>query len=424
MEYEKIHKALKKSHESETRLLAKCTELNADIVNNAAKVSSALKLSEDDQNTIAGLKAEIEKAWKMVDASHEKEARAKDSIQGLKLEIANLGSVVERGPDAMTAGMDQTVEELIAAKEALAAERDAQVDQIVSLRNEVAEMSERLRTAESSKQGLEDELGKLRDQVESKKLEGEREARKKERLDKELAELKTKLENKQHDIKAKTHTIKEAEEAAAKLEGMLKEQRGATERAKKEYGALNEKLQKLTTELEEQMRSNAQLVTENGTKRAELEARETELSGIKQDALRAGKIRDATVAKLQGVEKEKRETERDRDDLKRTIAELERQIEAERKQAETEVKKQHELKRERDILTKLKSQAESATVEQRDLVKVNENTRKTLEQEIQGYKMEAQKQAKMILLAREAEGEVRRRGVGRDGAVPRRRSRR
>ena len=243
---------------------------------------------------------------------------------------------------------------------------------------------------------MEDELGKLRDQVESKKLEGEREARKKERLDKELAELKTKLENKQHDIKAKTHTIKEAEEAAAKLEGMLKEQRGATERAKKEYGALNEKLQKLTTELEEQMRSNAQLVTENGTKRAELEARETELSGIKQDALRAGKIRDATVAKLQGVEKEKRETERDRDDLKRTIAELERQIEAERKQAETEVKKQHELKRERDILTKLKSQAESATVEQRDLVKVNENTRKTLEQEIQGYKMEAQKQAKMI----------------------------
>jgi chromosome segregation ATPase len=396
VEYEKIHKALKKSHESETRLLAKCTELNADIVNNAAKVSSALKLSEDDQNTIAGLKAEIEKAWKMVDASHEKEARAKDSIQGLKLEIANLGSVVERGPDAMTAGMDQTVEELIAAKEALAAERDAQVDQIVSLRNEVAEMSERLRTAESSKQGLEDELGKLRDQVESKKLEGEREARKKERLDKELAELKTKLENKQHDIKAKTHTIKEAEEAAAKLEGMLKEQRGATERAKKEYGALNEKLQKLTTELEEQMRSNAQLVTENGTKRAELEARETELSGIKQDALRAGKIRDATVAKLQGVEKEKRETERDRDDLKRTIAELERQIEAERKQAEMEVKKQHELKRERDILTKLKSQAESATVEQRDLVKVNENTRKTLEQEIQGYKMEAQKQAKMI----------------------------
>jgi len=44
----------------------------------------------EDQSTISALKKEIEKAWKMVDASHEKEARAKETIQQLKLEIANL----------------------------------------------------------------------------------------------------------------------------------------------------------------------------------------------------------------------------------------------------------------------------------------------------------------------------------------------
>jgi len=52
--------------------------------------------------------------------------------------------------------------------------------------------------------------------------------------------------------------------------------------------------------------------------------------------------------------------------------------------------------RERDILNKLKTQAENATQRQMDLVKINENTKKNLEQEIQGYKVEAQKQAKMI----------------------------
>jgi hypothetical protein len=41
-------------------------------VANAAKVQTALKLSEEDQQTIGALKKEIEKAWKMVDASHEK----------------------------------------------------------------------------------------------------------------------------------------------------------------------------------------------------------------------------------------------------------------------------------------------------------------------------------------------------------------
>ena len=40
---------------------------------------------------------EIEKAWKMVDASHEKEQRARETIQSLKLEIANLSKLVEQG---------------------------------------------------------------------------------------------------------------------------------------------------------------------------------------------------------------------------------------------------------------------------------------------------------------------------------------
>lgn len=112
-EYEKLHRALKKSHESEKRLIKKCRELNAEIVSNAAKVSppaardalsargdagagllpstgalrhppeprpprligrvvsgaavpplqvqTALKLSQEDQNTIGSLKREIEK---------------------------------------------------------------------------------------------------------------------------------------------------------------------------------------------------------------------------------------------------------------------------------------------------------------------------------------------------------------------------
>merc|ERR1719407_29912 len=61
-EYDKLHRALKKSHESEKRLIKKCRELNAEIVSNASKVQTALKLSQEDQNTIASLKREIEKA--------------------------------------------------------------------------------------------------------------------------------------------------------------------------------------------------------------------------------------------------------------------------------------------------------------------------------------------------------------------------
>lgn len=56
LEYEKLHKALKKSHDSEKRLMLKCRELNAEIVANASKVATALKLSQEDQANIASLK--------------------------------------------------------------------------------------------------------------------------------------------------------------------------------------------------------------------------------------------------------------------------------------------------------------------------------------------------------------------------------
>lgn len=55
-EYEKLHRALKKSHENEKRLIKKCRELNQEIVQNAAKVQTALRLSTEDRNNLALLK--------------------------------------------------------------------------------------------------------------------------------------------------------------------------------------------------------------------------------------------------------------------------------------------------------------------------------------------------------------------------------
>ena len=67
--------------DNEKRLTKKVKELNGEIVGNAAKVQTALRLSEEDQTTIITLKKEVEKAWKLVDASHEKVT----DIQLLKL---------------------------------------------------------------------------------------------------------------------------------------------------------------------------------------------------------------------------------------------------------------------------------------------------------------------------------------------------
>jgi len=150
IEYEKLHRALKKSHESEKRLIKKCRELNAEIVANAAKVQTALKLSQEDQNTIASLKKEIEKAWKMVDAAHEKEVRAKETIHQLKMEIANLSKLVEQGA-GLSLGQESTVHELEEQRDALQLERDQKAIEVEELSKETKYLKDKMSDLDEAK---------------------------------------------------------------------------------------------------------------------------------------------------------------------------------------------------------------------------------------------------------------------------------
>lgn len=58
--------------DNERRLAAKCKQLNEDLVGAGARVTAALRLSEEDQTTIATLRKELEKTWRQIGASHDK----------------------------------------------------------------------------------------------------------------------------------------------------------------------------------------------------------------------------------------------------------------------------------------------------------------------------------------------------------------
>ena len=124
-EYSKLHRALTKSHDQEKRLIKKCRELNTEIVNNAAKVQSALYMAQKDDTTIASLRKEIEKAWKLVDQAHDKEIKAKDTINQLKDEISNLSKLVEKGA-GLSAGQENMVKELLRVRDELQRQTEEQ----------------------------------------------------------------------------------------------------------------------------------------------------------------------------------------------------------------------------------------------------------------------------------------------------------
>ena len=169
-EYEKIHRALKRSHDHERKLIKKVRELNTEIVNNASKVHTALKLSQDDQNTIGTLRKEIEKAWKMVDAAQGKESRAKETITQLREEISNLSKLVEKGAK-LSGGQESMVKELIGTRDELQRQSEEQTQQTRALEGQLAEVHRHKEEMEVDIAGLRAKVESLEEQLTARQAE-------------------------------------------------------------------------------------------------------------------------------------------------------------------------------------------------------------------------------------------------------------
>ena len=89
-EHENLYHALKKSLENEGKLRAHVEKLNDTIMSNASRVKAAVSLTQEDAATIELLKTEVNRAWKLVETAKVKEEKAREIIQGLRNEIAQL----------------------------------------------------------------------------------------------------------------------------------------------------------------------------------------------------------------------------------------------------------------------------------------------------------------------------------------------
>ena len=89
-EYENLYNAFKKSVENESKMRGHIEKLNGTIMNNASRVKAAMRLTQEDAATIELLKTEVDRAWKLVETAKVKEEKAREIIEGLRNEIAQL----------------------------------------------------------------------------------------------------------------------------------------------------------------------------------------------------------------------------------------------------------------------------------------------------------------------------------------------
>lgn len=395
LEYEKLHRALKKSHESEKRLIKKCKELNSEIVSNATKVQTALNLSKDDQMTIQNLKKEIERAWKMVEASHEKEQRAKETIHNLKAEITNLNSLVEQGA-GLSVNQENTVNSLITQRDDLLKTRDKLESQVQRMTQENISLTETVQKHESEKLQGEVEITNLRDMLNAKRTEAERELRRRERLEKELQELKQSLESRNKNLRAIQNSIKEQEDLKGLHDKQLKDQKSVVEALAEKEEKLQADIDKLKKETKDDEERRKKLHEENVELGKELKVKAEEMKACAQEKDKAQKAFDQLKRKKALEDDERHEIEMSRGVLRSDTENLIREIDQLRKQVEVDSKAVAEIMRERETLYRSVLRTDDRTKNQSELVKHHDSRKQLLEKDVTRVKADLQDAIKRV----------------------------
>ncbi|KAI8819407.1 uncharacterized protein EV422DRAFT_111653 [Fimicolochytrium jonesii] len=415
-EYDKLHKLFVQSRKNETSLVQKCKDIASELSANAAKVQAALRLSQNDRSQIIALKKEVRKAWKMVELSTEKENRAKELINSLKAEVETVrkelseqdgGTTYSTGANAMAGiGRDKLIEIQLDQEDQiskLAEQRDTllkQVDEITADLTRVTaendEFQSKVERLVTERGTLTDELLTIKDLLATKKSELDRESRAREKLETSLRQANEISLQKDDDVAARLQDIKLLREQIGKLEVGCKEERAKVERVEKEKENVNARLARLQQEYDEQVLTTTRLLSENQQQTGEIKGWEEELAKYKEEYRGVTRVRDTLQKRIKALEDAKLEAELERDQLKGGNHSLSQNLEAARRNLDISHKQVDSLTRERDIAQKNFVKATGTTQKQITVVKLAEQTKRNLEQEIMGYKDEATKMRKLI----------------------------
>ena len=122
-EFEKLHKALKNSHERETEYLKKCKELHDTILNDTAGVETAIKFTQENDNKMKKLKKKLEEVKENLKQMKEREQRNIEKIQALKNAMRNMDESL-KNTQSMSTGKANEINDWMAKKEDLTTKQE------------------------------------------------------------------------------------------------------------------------------------------------------------------------------------------------------------------------------------------------------------------------------------------------------------
>lgn len=180
-------------------MVKRCKDLNETILQNAARVKAAIKLTQEDSQTIAILRKEVDKAWKLVEQAKNNEEKARKIISDLKNEISHLSKIVDKG-SGLNVGEDNSVTKMMEEKAKLE-NQVIQKDELINQSNiERSNLSQKIARLENDILREKDDIEKLKNENEKLKTDKSREERQNRNAEEEKKNLQSNLQEKDQAI--------------------------------------------------------------------------------------------------------------------------------------------------------------------------------------------------------------------------------
>ncbi|KDO22235.1 hypothetical protein SPRG_12321 [Saprolegnia parasitica CBS 223.65] len=395
-EVEKMLNALTKSQESEQRLVRRTREIVHEIGTNQDKYARDKEEELEAYNYKKKVQVEIEVMWGQVANSHKIETEKQAKLNDLRTSIAMLEEELKNG-SGWSEAQEEAMAKLKRQRADGAREVDTKTTELQQVRMQVNALHALVTEAEEEQFRLDEALARANEDVAERKSSADKETRRKFVLEKQLKALKSEAELLNAEHKRKVGQVKDGEAVLKQKETQLRESKARMEKYLKQYDVLYRSTHQFTEAMESQWQKNQEILAMNNHMETEVATKEDVIAKLVTECTKIEALVELTKEKIADVNAAKAKVDAKRDTCKLALNELENvTMEVERKQGEAVRKTLDDLIRQRELVNKMLVRAADTSQGTHDLIKIQENTMKNLENEISGYRQSVKKQRDMI----------------------------
>jgi len=405
---------------NESALYNKCTELSRFLNSCIVKIQGVLNISRNDRINLLNLNLELEKAWKRIEEKNESEVLLRETIDLLKTEIVKYRKRVKAKLDDLPDNIidDSTIkveegeaidyvkglEEKVAS---LTKEINKQHQDILKLESDSIKKETDLSSLNDKNKEITEQMTQLQGEFIKTRLEKERETREKHKLEHLIENLNKTIEEKDKATEEKIKELSEYNDVIERYKEELGKEQMKNKNTDKAKEFIEATVEKQQMEMEEQNVKINLLVTENYKNESVIRKLEMQISQLNNKNDKLVKLNDQLMRKQKVLEESIISMEEQEEDLNKKIEIMKKAEDEKIKECEKMKRKIGELTREREILNRNYIAQLNSNSKQNSIIKVNEQTLRNTEHEIQSYRDEAAKMRKIIYsLEKERDNQV------------------